>query len=119
MLSRIKNRDKKDEKNQKDKRRESSNKYILGDPEEDNRSNFFFKKTLPKWNHRSKNPNKLAARWIKNQSTCRHTIEKLLKTKDKNKMLKVPEGLFKKIIFKGATVRSTDDFSRETLETRR
>ena len=34
-------------------------------------------------------------------------------------MLKVPEGLFKKIIFKGATVRSTDDFSRETLETRR
>ena len=51
-------------------------------------------------------------------NTLRHTVNKLAKMKDKEKLLKATR-VKQQITYKGAPIRLTADFSAETLQTRR
>lgn len=50
--------------------------------------------------------------------TPRHIKIKLLKTSDKEKILKAPREK-KDVIYRGAKIRFSSDFSLETMQTRR
>ena len=55
---------------------------------------------------------------ITRRNTPRHIVIKLVKIKDKEKLLKAA-GEKQQIIYKGTPIRLTADFSAETLQTRR
>ena len=59
-------------------------------------------------------PNKMDAK----RSTLRHTIIKMPKIKDKERILKASRGK-ERVTYKGVPIRPSADFSKETLQARR